>query len=187
MLVGYARVSTQDQGIALQCDALEAIGGTKIFSDVASGATTHLPSLEAALEFARQGDTLVVWKLDRLGRSLKDLIERVNDLQARGVGFKSVQENIDTTTANGQLFFHIFGAIAQFERELIRERTLAGLQSARARGRLGGRPQALDARPRALAVTLYHESSTAVKDICATLGISKATLYRYVDGSSRPS
>jgi DNA invertase Pin-like site-specific DNA recombinase len=184
MLIGYARVSTQDQQLELQRDALEQLGCTKIFTDVASGATSQREGLEAAFEFARQGDTLVVWKLDRLGRSLKDLIERVNDLQARGIGFKSVQENIDTTTANGVLFFHIFGAIAQFERELIRERTRAGLQSARARGRLGGRPQVLDERTRALAVSMYADSRNAVKDICATLGISRTTLYRYLDAGS---
>ena len=133
MLVGYARVSTQDQQLELQRDALEKAGCKKLFADVASGATAQRDGLEAALEFVRAGDTLVVWKLDRLGRSLKDLIERIGELQTRGIGFKSVQENIDTTTANGILFFHIFGAIAQFERELIRERTLAGLASARAR------------------------------------------------------
>jgi DNA invertase Pin-like site-specific DNA recombinase len=183
MLVGYARVSTQDQELTLQRDALERAGCTKVFTDVASGAHARRDGLKAALEFAREGDTLVVWKLDRLGRSLKDLIEQVSILQARAVGFRSLQESIDTTTPNGVLFFHIFGAIAQFERELIRERTRAGLQAARARGRVGGRPQALDARSRALAVALYNDSNTAVKDICATLGISKATLYRYVDGS----
>jgi DNA invertase Pin-like site-specific DNA recombinase len=153
MLIGYARVSSQDQQIELQRDALEKAGCKKLFTDIASGAKTERNGLEEALKFVRAGDTLVVWKLDRLGRSLKDLIERIGELQARGIGFKSVQENIDTTTANGILFFHIFGAIAQFERELIRERTLAGLQSARARGRLGGRPQALDERTRALACT----------------------------------
>ncbi|NJK45138.1 MAG: recombinase family protein [Pleurocapsa sp. SU_196_0] len=180
MFVGYARVSTQNQQLEWQRDALEKLGCTKSFTDVASGATSHREGLETALEFTRQGDTLVVWKLDRLGRSLKDLIERVNELQARGIGFKSVQENIDTTTANGVLFFHIFGAIAQFERELIRERTLAGLQ----RGRLGGRPQALDERTRALAVSMYADSRNAVKDICATLGISRTPFYRYLDAGS---
>ena len=181
MLVGYARVSTQDQQLELQRDALEKAGCKKLFTDVASGATAQRDGLEAALEFVRAGDTLVVWKLDRLGRSLKDLIERIEQLQARGIGFKSVQDNIDTTTANGILFFHIFGAIAQFERELIRERTMARLASARARGRLGGRPQALDEKTRALAVSLYSDQNNMVKDICTTLGISRSTLYRYVD------
>ena len=181
MLVGYARVSTQDQQLELQRDALEKAGCKKLFTDIASGATSQREGLETALEFVRAGDTLVVWKLDRLGRSLKDLIQRIGQLQARGIGFKSVQENIDTTTANGILVFHIFGAIAQFERELIRERTMAGLASARARGRLGGRPPALDEKTRALAVTMYKDSSHAVKDICATLGISRTTLFRYVD------
>jgi len=181
MLVGYARVSTQDQQLELQRDALEKAGCKKLFTDVASGATAQREGLEAALEFVRAGDTLVVWKLDRLGRSLKDLIERIGQLQAREIGFKSVQENIDTTTANGILFFHIFGAIAQFERELIRERTMAGLASARARGRLGGRPPVLDEKTRALAISLYNDQNNMVKDICATLGISRSTLYRYVD------
>jgi DNA invertase Pin-like site-specific DNA recombinase len=181
MLVGYARISTQDQQLQLQRDALEKAGCEKLFTDVASGATTQREGLEAALEFVRAGDTLVVWKLDRLGRSLKDLIERIGQLQARGIGFKSVRENIDTTTANGILFFHIFGAIAQFERELIRERTMAGLSSARARGRLGGRPPALDEKTRALAISLYNDQNNMVKDICATLGISRSTLYCYVD------
>ena len=183
MLVGYARISTQDQQLELQRDALEKASCTKIFTDVASGAKAERDGLKAALEFVRKGDTLVVWKLDRLGRSLKDLIERINELQTRGIGFKSLQENIDTTTANGILFFHIFGAIAQFERELIRERTLAGLASARARGRLGGRPPALDEKTRALAISLYNDETNQVQDICSTLGISKSTLYRYLDAA----
>src|SRR3989441_9806091 len=143
MLIGYARVSTQDQTLNLQKDALEKIGCTKIFTDTASGAKTERKGLEEALAYVREGDTLVVWRLDRLGRSLKHLIETVSQLDNRKIGFKSLTENIDTTTSGGKLIFHIFGALAEFERDIIRERTLAGLQAARARGRRGGRPKAL--------------------------------------------
>src|SRR5437764_5997717 len=142
MLIGYARVSTQDQTLNLQKDALEKIGYGKIFTDTASGAKAERIGLEEALEYVREGDTLVVWRLDRLGRSLKHLIETISQLNARKIGFKSLTENIGTTTSSGKLIFHIFGALAEFERNLIRERTNAGLQVARARGRLGGRPKA---------------------------------------------
>src|SRR5438874_6412362 len=141
MLIGYARVSTQDQTLNLQKDALEKIGCTKIFTDVISGATEERRGLQEALEYVREGDTLVVWRLDRLGRSLKHLIETINKLNNRKIGFKSITENIDTTTSGGKLIFHIFGALAEFERDIIRERTNAGLQAARARGRRGGRPR----------------------------------------------
>ncbi len=140
MLIGYARVSTQDQTLNLQQDALEKIGCTRIFTDTASGTTTERKGLDEALTFLRDGDTLVVWRLDRLGRSLKHLIETISFLQQRNIGFKSITENIDTTTSGGKLIFHVFGALAEFERDLIRERTLAGLLAARARGRYGGRP-----------------------------------------------
>src|SRR5438105_4145918 len=143
MLIGYARVSTSDQTLNLQKDALENIGCTKIFTDVISGATTERQGLDEALSYVREGDTLVVWRLDRLGRSLKHLIETITNLNNRKIGFKSIQENIDTTTSGGKLIFHIFGALAEFERDIIRERTKAGLQAARARGRLGGRPKSL--------------------------------------------
>ena len=141
MLIGYARVSTQDQTLHLQMDALEKIGCTKIFTDTISGSATQRLGLDEALDYVREGDTLVVWKLDRLGRSLKHLIETIATLNNRKIGFKSITENIDTTTSGGKLVFHIFGALAEFERNLIRERTLAGLEAARARGRLGGRPE----------------------------------------------
>ena len=144
MLVGYARVSTHEQNLSLQVDALTQAGCEKIFEDKISGIKAERPGLNAALEFVRKGDTLVVWRLDRLGRSLKHLIETVADLEGRGIGLRSLQEAIDTTTAGGRLVFQIFGALAEFERNLIRERTLAGLQAARARGRKGGRPKALD-------------------------------------------
>ena len=142
MYVGYARVSTQDQTLDLQKDALKKIGCTKIFTDTASGAQAERKGLEEALEFLREGDTLVVWRLDRLGRSLKHLIETITNLNKRKIGFQSLTESIDTTTSNGRLIFNIFASLAEFERDLIRERTKAGLAAARARGRVGGRPKA---------------------------------------------
>src|SRR5207247_2232567 len=135
-----------------------------------------------ALSHLRTGDTLVVWRLDRLGRTLKQLIELINDLHARGVGFKSLQENIDTTSSGGKLVFHIFGALAEFEREVIRERTRAGLQAARARGRLGGRPKALNAKQIAQAKSLYESREHSIQDMCETLGVSRGTFYKYVKG-----
>src|ERR671937_2705065 len=141
MLVGYARVSTNEQTLDLQKDALEKVDCTKIFTDTASGAKAERKGLEEALEYVREGDTLVVWRLDRLGRSLKHLIETISQLDTRKIGFKSLTENIDTTTSGGKLIFHIFGALAEFERNLIRERTQAGLIAARIRGKHGGRPR----------------------------------------------
>ena len=180
MLIGYARVSTQDQTLNLQKDALEKIGCTKIFTDVISGATTERQGLDEALSYVREGDTLVVWRLDRLGRSLKHLIETITNLNNRKIGFKSIQENIDTTTSGGKLIFHIFGALAEFERDIIRERTNAGLQAARARGRLGGRPKALNQKKQLIAQALYNDKSNSIAEICKTLNISRATLYRYI-------
>ena len=182
MLIGYARVSTQDQTLDLQTDALARAGCEKLFTDTASGAKSERPGLQEALSHLRSGDTLVVWRLDRLGRTLKHLIATITDLSEQGIGFKSVQENIDTTTSGGKLIFHIFGALAEFEREVIRERTNAGLQAARARGRLGGRPalQSLDPKRIALARELYKERKKPVKEICETLHIGRSTLYRYV-------
>lgn len=182
MLIGYARVSTQDQTLNLQLDALNYVGCEKVFKDTASGAKTDRAGLQDALDHLRAGDTLVVWRLDRLGRTLKQLIELINDFNSRGVGFRSLQENIDTTTSGGKLVFHIFGALAEFEREVIRERTRAGLQAARARGRLGGRPRALDAKKTALARSLYENREHPIQDICDTLGISRGTLYKYLKG-----
>ena len=163
MLIGYARVSTDDQKLNLQQDALHTAGCEKIFEDYLSGARATRPGLTSALEMARSGDTLVVWRLDRLGRSLKDLIQLTETLKQKSIGLQSLQESIDTTTSSGQLIFHLFGALAEFERNLIRERTNAGLTAARARGRLGGRPKALDSNKRQLAVKLYNdrEHSTA--------------------------
>jgi DNA invertase Pin-like site-specific DNA recombinase len=183
MLIGYARVSTQDQTLHLQQDALEKIGCTRIFTDTASGAASDRKGLEEALQFAREGDTLIVWRLDRLGRSLKHLIDVIHQFHQRKVEFRSITENIDTTTSGGKLIFHVFGALAEFERDLIRERTQAGLQAARARGRIGGRPRvaSLDTlRKVSIAQTLYDDKRNEIADICKTLNISRATLYRYV-------
>ena len=180
MLIGYARVSTSEQTLNLQKDALEKIGCTKIYSDVVSGAKEERKGLQEALEYVREGDTLVVWRLDRLGRSLKELIETVTDLAARGIELKSLKENIDTTTSGGKLIFHIFGALAEFERDLIRERTKAGLAAARARGRKGGQPKALTPKQAAIAQQLYDAKTTPITEICKTFNISRSTLYRYI-------
>ena len=157
MLIGYARVSTDDQKLNLQQDALRAAGCEKIFEDYLSGAKFARPGLNSAIEIARARDTLVVWRLDRLGRSLKDLIQLTETLKERSIGLHSLQEAINTTSSSGQLVFHLFGALAEFERNLIRERTQAGLTAARARGRKGGRPKALEPNKRQLAVKLYND------------------------------
>ncbi len=181
MIVGYARVSTDDQILALQQDALKKAGCERIFTDTASGTKANRPGLEEAINFLRAGDGLAVWRLDRLGRSLKNLIELVNLLHERGIGFRSLTEQIDTTTSGGKLIFHIFGALAEFERDLIRERTQAGLAAARARGRQGGRPRLLETEKKvAMAQTLYNDKSNSIAQICQTLRISRATLYRYI-------
>ena len=181
MLIGYARVSTGEQNLDLQRDALRNAGCEHVYTDEMSGAKAERPGLTNALSFLRPGDTLVVWRLDRLGRSLKHLIEVVAQLAERGIGFKSLTEQIDTTTPGGKLIFHVFGALAEFERDVIRERTHAGLAAARARGRLGGRPKKLaDAKQLELARTLYAGGQTDIATICQTLGISRATLYRYL-------
>jgi DNA invertase Pin-like site-specific DNA recombinase len=180
MRIGYARVSTLDQNLDLQEDALKAAGCEKIYTDKAGGTRAERPGLERALADLRAGDRLVVWKLDRLGRSLRHLIETVTALRDRGVGFQSVQEAIDTTTSGGKLIFHVFGALAEFERDIIRERTLAGLAAARVRGRKGGRPRNLDDKRKRHAATLHGDPTNSVQDICRSLGIPKATLYRYL-------
>jgi len=180
MKVDYARVSTHDQNLLLQKDALKKAGCGKIFQDQVSGAKVERPGVQEAKAYAREGDTLVVWRLDRLGRSLKHLIETVTVLEERGVGFQSLQESIDTTTSGGRLVFHIFGALAEFERNLIRERTRAGLAAARARGRKGGRPKALDEKMTQLLYQLYNERNHTVKEICNILDISRSTLYAYL-------
>jgi len=179
MLIGYARVSTTDQTLDLQTDALQAAGCERHFSDIVSGATVDRPGLTAALTECRPGDTLVVWKLDRLGRSLPHLVETVRDLGARGVGFKSVQESLDTTTSGGKLIFHIFASLAEFERDLIRERTNAGLSAARARGRTGGRPKGVDQKKKKAALALKKDSGRSIREICEIVGISRNTYYKY--------
>jgi DNA invertase Pin-like site-specific DNA recombinase len=182
MLVGYARVSTQEQDAELQRVALREAGCERIFEETASGAQRDRPQLAAALEYMREGDTLVVWKLDRLARSLKQLIETVERMDEAGVGFKSITESIDTTTPGGRLIFHIFGALAEFERSMIRERTMAGLATARSKGRIGGRPKALSDDDLAMASTLLANDQITVKQIANRLGVSPATLYRHIPG-----
>jgi DNA invertase Pin-like site-specific DNA recombinase len=180
MRIGYARVSTLEQNPALQRDALKAAGCDKVFEDRASGAKAERPGLAQALEYARPGDTLVVWRLDRLGRSLKDLIDRVQELESRGIGFKSLREGFDTTTGSGRLVFHVFGALAEFERALIRERTGAGLAAARARGRKGGRKKALTPAQVGQMRVLARDPNITVGQICTTFGVSRNTFYRHV-------
>jgi DNA invertase Pin-like site-specific DNA recombinase len=186
MLIGYARVSTAEQSLDLQIDALKKAGCERVLTDVASGAQAARPGLEEALAFLRAGDALVVWRLDRLGRSLSHLIENIRALAARDVGFRSLQESIDTTTSGGKLVFHVFGALAEFERDLIRDRTQAGLVAARARGRQGGRPRALDEKKAALARSMYADLANKPRDICRALKISRATLYRYLGPRAGP-
>ena len=204
MLVGYARVSTQEQDLALQLDALQTAGCEKVFEEKASGAQRERPALKAALEYMRQGDTLVVWKLDRLARSLKQLIETVEEFGERDVGLRSLTEAIDTTTAGGKLVFHLFAVLAEFERGIIRERTyiparkrqppltaefergiirertLAGLQAARARGRVGGRPPAFEAKDLAAAKAMLKDPEITVLEVARRLGVAASTLYRHL-------
>jgi DNA invertase Pin-like site-specific DNA recombinase len=186
MLVGYARVSTSDQNLDLQNDALQAAGCERLFTDTVSGARGERPGLTAALKECRSGDTLVVWKLDRLGRSLPHLVETVRDLSVRGVGFKSLQEQIDTTTSSGKLIFHIFASLAEFERDLIRERTNAGLIAARARGRNGGRPRGVDQKKQQAALALKQDTQRSVREICEIVGISRNTYYKYTRTENQP-
>lgn len=180
MKIGYARVSTNDQNPDLQRDALKQAGCEKTYVDTASGSTTERSGLERALDQLRPGDTFMVWRLDRLGRSLKHLIELISELENKQVGFCSLQESINTASPGGRLVFHLFGALAEFERNLIRERTLAGLTAARARGRKGGRPKALTLKQEELAVKLHRERQHSIQEICRILKISKPTLYEYL-------
>jgi DNA invertase Pin-like site-specific DNA recombinase len=185
MLIGYARVSTDDQHLDLQRDALQKAGCERVFEDTASGAKAERVGLATLMAVLRAGDTVVIWRLDRLGRSLKDLIALVEQLDAGGVGLRSVQENIDTASIGGRLVFHLFGALAEFERNLIRERTRSGLTAARARGRQGGRKKRLDPAKRAVALRLYHERQHTVEDICRMMGVGRSTLYNYLTEAER--
>jgi DNA invertase Pin-like site-specific DNA recombinase len=179
-LIGYARVSTRDQTVAAQLDALHAAGCARVYEETASGANRDRPQLAAALDYMREGDTLVVWKFDRLARSLKQLIETVENLEERGIGFRSLTEAIDTTTPGGRLVFQIFGALAEFERGVIRERTRAGLDAARARGKKGGRPAKLKEADLKAAKALLADPEINVSDVAGRLGVSSATLYRHI-------
>jgi DNA invertase Pin-like site-specific DNA recombinase len=185
-LLGYARVSTTDQQSNLQVDALTTAGCYRVFAETASGAGADAdrPVLGQVLDQLRPGDTLVVWKLDRLGRSLRHLVDTVTGLAERGIGFRSLQEAIDTTTPGGKLVFHVFAALAEFERDLIRERTAAGLAAARARGRHGGRPSVMTAHKVRVAGEMYASGQYTVSAIATTLGVSRASIYRHLGGSS---
>ena len=177
MLIGYARVSTEDQNLDLQADALKVAGCEHIHTDRISGSVKNRPGLEEALKYLRSGDTLVVWKLDRLGRTVKGLVEMVESLQERGVQFRSLTDGIDTSTTAGRFFFHVMAALAQMERELIRERTNAGLKAARARGRMGGRKRVMDSSKVAAAKRLL-DAGTPATEVAKNLGVGRATLYR---------
>ena len=182
MEIGYDRVSTQDQHPTLQLDALHGAGCAKVFVEQASGAQRDRPQLQAALDYARPGNTLVVWKLDRLARSLKQLIETIELLATRDIGFRSLTEAIDITTAGGRLVFHIFASLAEFERAIIRERTRAGLDAARARGRTGGRPPALTARELTAAKARLADPTLTVEDVARQLRVAPSTLCHHLPG-----
>lgn len=185
-LVGYARVSTHEQNLGLQIDALNDVGVIKIFEEKASGAKTDRPQLAAALEYLRKDDVLVVWRLDRLGRSLKDLVGIIENLQARGVGFRSIHEAVDTTSTTGRLVFHIFCALAEFERDLIRDRTMAGLAVARASGKRSGRKPSLSA-DQVEVVRQLHADGKQIKSIAEMFGVSRPTIYRALEVPALPS
>jgi DNA invertase Pin-like site-specific DNA recombinase len=187
MRVGYIRTSKKDQNPELQRRELEEFGCEWIFEEQISSRKADRPQLRAALEYCREGDELVVWKLDRFGRSLKELIELVNGLSERGIEFVSLREHLDTTTPGGKLVFHVFGAVAEFERDIIRERTMAGLEAARARGRKGGRKPVMDEQKLALASAMLKNRDIPVREVCEAVGVSRSTLYRHLrpDGSAR--
>jgi len=180
MKIGYARVSTAEQNLDLQRDALEGVGCKRIYEEQASGKNTERPALTNCLKALRSGDVLVVWRLDRLGRNLPNLVKIVADLEAGGIGLESITENIETASSTGKLVFHVFAALAEFERNVIRERTLAGLKAARTRGRLGGRPEKLSTKDKQQIRTLLKAPQVRVKDVAARFGISLSTLYKQI-------
>jgi len=186
MLIGYMRVSTGEQNLDLQRDALDQTGCERVYEDVCSGRTTERPGLNQALEVARDGDALVVWKLDRIGRSLPHVVGLVGDLQKRGVGLKVLTGDVDTTTATGRLVFGIFATLAEFERDLTHERTMAGLAAARARGRAGGRPRVMTKQKLKAAMVLMADRENVARDVAKQLGVSISTLYAYVDARGLP-
>ena len=186
MIIGYARVSTNDQNPELQVDALKKAGAEQVFQEKFTGTLRERPELSQCLRMLRPGDVLVVWKLDRLARSLKDLVEIVQDLQDRGIGFKSLTESIDTTSSGGRLVFHIFGALAEFERDLIRERTIAGLQAARARGRKGGRKPAMSDTDTKKAAAMLLDPNITKKEVAEHFGVSRTTLNKSLLRLSNP-
>lgn len=186
-LLGYARVSTTDQDASLQADALRAAGCYRVFVDTISGALEHRPEFDKVIDQLRPGDTLVVWRLDRLGRSIRHLIDQLHALDERGVGFRSLQETIDTTSSGGRLVFHVFAALAEFERDLIRERTNAGLAAARARGRTGGRPSSLSPAQVKAARRMYEQQEMTVAQIGDVLGVSRTTIYRALNRQGVPA
>ena len=187
MKIGYARVSTKDQNLSLQTDAFEKEGCKVIYQEKVSGAKTDRQELRKMIDQLREGDIVIIWKLDRLGRSLRDLINIMTEIQDKKAGLKSLNDSIDTTTPHGKLIFHLFAALAEFEKDIIRERTKAGLEAARARGRRGGRPKGLtkEARDKAMiAETLYKQGKMSVSEICKHLGIARSTLYKYLKQES---
>lgn len=194
MKIGYARVSTKDQNLSLQIDALEDAGCKRMYQEHITGYTKYRPELQKMLEQLREWDVIIIWKLDRLARSLKDLVGLVNQIQEKGAGLSSLHDHVDTTTPHGKFTFHLFGALAEFERDIIRECTNAGLAAARARGRRGGRPKGLSKKAQHTAIIaekLYLEGDLTIKEICKQLAISKMTPYNYLrhrdveNGSSR--
>ncbi|MBN1546289.1 MAG: recombinase family protein [Syntrophaceae bacterium] len=182
MLVGYVRVSTQDQNLDLQLEALQKAGCEKIYEDKASGSKAERPGLKLALEVLREGDTLVVWKLDRLGRTVKQLVAFVSEFEEQGIHFKSLTDAIDTSTPSGRFFFHIMASLSQMERELMLERTRAGLAAARVRGRMGGRKRKMT-ELKIISAKKLLASGTAPKDVASHLGVSIPTLYRWIPGA----
>ena len=184
MKIGYARVSTKEQNLSLQLDAFQKEGCEQVFQEKISGAKANRPELRKMIDQLRRGDVIITWKLDRLGRSLRDLVNLVKEIQDKGAGLKSLHDHIDTTTPMGKLTFHLFAALAEFERDIIRERTKAGLEAARARGRKGGRPKGLskEAEDKAMiAETLYKQGEMSITQICKHLGVARSTLYKYLN------